>query len=456
MFCLIFAMLIFNCSNLTNKRLPANKETDTEKDDTQKNEDKTETEDKSEDKTETEDKSENKTETEDNNADGQFYSVGDKKSLPDNDAFNFVKTMRIGWNLGNALDSYNNDVSSETAWGNPKITQKIFRGVKKAGFEVVRIPVTWLGHIGNAPDYKIEDDFLDRVFQIVGYAKQENLKVIINIHHDGADSKHWLDIKNAAKNSQTNDKIKNQLSKMWEQIAKKFPNSQDYLIFEVMNEIHDGGWGFGENKYDNGKQYSVLNEWNQICVDSIRKTGATNFISVPGYVTNPELTMKHLILPKDSLNKIFVTVHSYNPSYYAIEAKIPKWGSSVPVEELTYKNPYGDGNLVLDGEKYFTELFGKLYEKYIKNGIPVLLSECGATYQKRYENYRRYYVEVMVKTACINGIVPILWDNGLKNSGKECFGYFDRTSGEIYNHAEDVVSAAIKAATKEYNKIKMP
>lgn len=195
---------------------------------------------------------------------------------------------------------------------------------------------------------------------------------------------------------------------MWEQIAKKFPNSQDYLIFEVMNEIHDGGWGFGENKYDNGKQYSVLNEWNQICVDSIRKTGATNFISVPGYVTNPELTMKHLILPKDSLNKIFVTVHSYNPSYYAIEAKIPKWGSSVPVEELTYKNPYGDGNLVLDGEKYFTELFGKLYEKYIKNGIPVLLSECGATYQKRYENYRRYYVEVMVKTACINGIVPIL------------------------------------------------
>lgn len=174
MFCLIFAMLIFNCSNLTNKKLPANKETDTE----------------------------------DNNADGQFFSVGDKKLLPNNDAFNFVKTMRIGWNLGNALDSHNNDVSSETAWGNPKITQKIFRGVKMAGFEVVRIPVTWLGHIGNAPDYKIEDDFLNRVFQIVGYAKQENLKVIINIHHDGADSKHWLDIKNAAKNSQTNDKIK--------------------------------------------------------------------------------------------------------------------------------------------------------------------------------------------------------------------------------------------------------
>lgn len=91
-----------------------------------------------------------------------------------------------------------------------------------AGFEVVRIPVTWLGHIGNAPDYKIEDDFLNRVFQIVGYAKQENLKVIINIHHDGADSKHWLDIKNAAKNSQTNDKIKNHCQKCGNKLQKNF------------------------------------------------------------------------------------------------------------------------------------------------------------------------------------------------------------------------------------------
>lgn len=154
--------------------------------------------------------------------------------------FSFISDMQIGWNLGNALDANNNGVSSETAWGNPKINQNLLTKVKEAGFQVVRIPITWLGHIGEAPNYTIEESFLNRVYEVVEYAKKADLKVIINIHHDGADSKYWLNIKEAAKNSTTNTAIKNQLYSMWTQIAQKFPNSEDYLIFETMNEIHDG------------------------------------------------------------------------------------------------------------------------------------------------------------------------------------------------------------------------
>lgn len=370
--------------------------------------------------------------------------------------FDFISDMQIGWNLGNALDANNNGISSETAWGNPKITQTLLTKVKEAGFQVVRIPITWLGHIGNAPNYTIEESFLNRVSEVVGYAKNAGLKAIINIHHDGADSAHWLNIKDAATNSTTNTAVKNQLYSMWTQIAQKFPNSEDYLIFETMNEIHDGGWGWGTNRNDGGKQYNTLNEWNKICVNAIRNTGAKNFISIPGYVTDPTLTMEHLVLPNDELHKLFVTVHFYEPNAFTLEAIVPKWGKTVPESELKYNNPYGEGIVTLSGEDVIDSMYKKLYEKYIKNGIPVLVSECGATHQAGYENYRRYYTEYMVKSAHNNGLVPILWDNGASGSGRESSGLFNRGNGEIYSHAKTIVDAAIKAATTEYSEIELP
>lgn len=372
-----------------------------------------------------------------------FISVPERNSIPQNEAFNFVSDMQIGWNLGNALDAHDNGVSSETAWGNPIITPNLLTKIKEAGFEVVRIPVTWLGHIGTAPNYTIEESFFNRVSEVVGYAKNAGLKVIINIHHDGADSKYWLNIKDAAKVSSKNTEVKNQLAAMWKQIAQKFPNSEDYLIFEPMNEIHDGGWGWGENRTDNGTQYNTLNEWNQVCVDAIRSVNAKNFISIPGYVTNPDLTMENLVLPTDDLNKLFVTVHFYDPYDFSIAAKIKKWGTS-------------DGNIKSLDEIQIDTVFSNLYSKYVSEGIPVLISECGAVYQKGYEKYRRYYVEYMVKTAHINGLIPILWDNGASGSGKECFGLFNRASGEVYSHAQAVVDVAIKASKTEYSEIELP
>ena len=287
----------------------------------------------------------------------KVVTVEQRKSIPLNDSFTFISGMQIGWNLGNALDANNDGVSSETAWGNPKITQTLLTKVKEAGFQVVRIPITWLGHIGNAPKYTIEESFLNRVSEVVGYAKNAELKVIINIHHDGADSAHWLNIKDAATNSTINTAVKNQLYSMWTQIAQKFPNSEDYLIFETMNEIHDGGWGWGANRNDGGKQYNTLNEWNQNCVDAIRNTGAKNFISIPGYVTDPTLTMEHLVLPTDELNKLFVTVHFYEPNAFTLEAIVHKWGKTVPESELKYNNPYGEGTLTLSGEEAIDSMY---------------------------------------------------------------------------------------------------
>ena len=171
--------------------------------------------------------------------------------------------------------------------GNQPTTQALFDQLAASGITSVRIPVTWLGHVGEAPDYTIEADYLNRVAEVVGYAENAGLNAIINIHHDGADSQYWLDIKDAATDDAVNEAVKAQLKAMWTQIAERFRDKGNFLVFEAMNEIHDGAWGWGDNRTDGGKQYAVLNEWNQVFVDAVRATGGNNterYLGVPGYL----------------------------------------------------------------------------------------------------------------------------------------------------------------------------
>ena len=125
-----------------------------------------------------------------------------------NNAREVALSMGVGWNLGNQMDAFSNGVASETCWGNPIATQQLFDTLKSKGFSTVRIPVTWMGHIGEAPAYPIDAEWLSRVKEIVEMAENAGLNAIINMHHDGADSKHWLNIKEAASNANKNGEIK--------------------------------------------------------------------------------------------------------------------------------------------------------------------------------------------------------------------------------------------------------
>ena len=220
--------------------------------------------------------------------------------------------LGLGWNPGNQMDSYKNGVADELSDGNPPITQELFDKVKAAGFKTIRLPVTWIGHIGPAPDYKI-DDRLERVAEIVGYAEKAGLNIIVNIHHDGSGGYgFWLDFKPAVANVAKNLEVEDQFRKVWTQIAERFVDTGHFLIFEAFNEIHDGDWGWGANLTDNGRQYELLNEWLQIFVDAVRSTGgqnATRYLGIPGYAGGWEW-LEHLKLPKDSaVGRLLVSAH---------------------------------------------------------------------------------------------------------------------------------------------------
>lgn len=356
-----------------------------------------------------------------------------------------IKKLGLGWNLGNQLDAHSNGISNETIWGNDKTTQEAFHKIAEAGIHSVRIPVTWLGHIGEAPNYTIEENWLNRVAEVVGYAENAGLNAIVNIHHDGADSHYWLDIKGASTDETINTQVKNQLSAIWTQIAEKFKNKGDFLIFESMNEIHDGEWGWGDNRTDGGAQYATLNEWNQVFVDAVRATGGNNinrYLGVPGYCTNPGLTIEHFVLPDDVVeDKLLVAVHYYDPYEYTLNDKYSEWGHTA---DPSKKDSYGD-------EADLREVFNSLKTKFTDNGIPVYLGEVGNVHRstERAEAFRKYYLEYMCKAAKTYGMAPFFWDNGATCSGKECSGIINHSTGEYINNGKEIVDVMVKAITTE-------
>ena len=357
------------------------------------------------------------------------------------DPIDIIAAMGMGWNLGNNLDAHVNGTSNETSWGNKACTQETMNAVRNAGFRTVRIPVTWLGHVsGSSDNYKIDDVWLDRVAEVVSYAEKAGLYAIINIHHDGADSKYWLDIKNAATTSDTNGKVKDQLTSMWTQIANKFADKGDFLIFETLNEIHDGEWGWGANRSDNGAQYATLNEWNQVAVDAIRATdgnNATRYIGVPGYVCNPDLTLEQLVIPNDPAGRILVAVHDYDPNEYTLEAKYNAWGHLATSSD----------NAPKENESQITNTFKKLKEKYVDAGIGVYIGEIGCVHRSstRAEAFRKYYLEYVCKAAKTYGLAPIYWDNGSAGAGKECSGLLNHGTGEYLNNGKEIVDVMVNA-----------
>lgn len=348
--------------------------------------------------------------------------------------------LGLGWNIGNQLDAYVNGVANETCWGNGKATQQTFDRLKQMGFESVRIPVTWLGHVGSAPEYKIDEVWLGRVAELVEYAERAGLKAVINIHHDGVNSNHWLDVKGASRDESVNTRVKAQLRSMWTQIAEKFKRKGEFLVFESMNEIQDGKWGWGDNLTDGGRQYAVLNEWNQVFVDAVRAVGGKNkrrYLGVPGYCNNIDLTLKHFRMPTDKVkNRLLLSVHYYDPYLFTLENRMDEWG---------YETEKNMGRRT--DEQHVDSMFHLLKTNYVDKGVPVYIGEFGCTRRKNDsdERFRKYYLGYVCRKASENGLSMMYWDNGSRGRGRECSGIIDHATGGYISNGEEIVRVMTEA-----------
>ena len=366
-------------------------------------------------------------------------SSSDTYKIPTTDAMNFASKLMPGWNLGNQLEAVSGSTPSETAWGNPVITEKLIKAVKAAGFKSIRIPVSYLSKIGSAPNYTIDSAWLDRVQEVVDMCIDNGLYAIINVHGDGyySISGGWL---LCAESDQK--EIKAKYEKVWSQIAARFKNYDEHLIFESMNEVFDGNYNGPTAEY-----YANINAYNQIFVDTVRKSGGQNanrYLLVPGWNTDINSTVEgtDFKLPTDSKNRIMVSVHYYDPYEFCLKESakgIFRWGSGVSSQAVKWGK-----------EDYVDEQFDKLYNSFISKGVPVIIGEYGAidkSYNdERSTTYRAYYYEYVNYAASKRGIVTVLWDNGY--NGKNGFGVFDRSTAK--QTQPELIKAILKGIKANY------
>ena len=365
------------------------------------------------------------------------------------DQTQITEAMGLGWNLGNQLEASSGGLPSETCWGNPEITKELIDTIKAQGFKTVRIPVSYLDMIGDGPDYKIDTDWLDRVQEVVDYVVDNDMFAIVNMHGDGyyTVDHSWL---LCAEDDDKQTEIKDKYGKVWTQIADRFKDYDQHLIFESMNEEFNNDYGKPDaNAYEN------INAYNQIFVDSVRATDSNNekrWLLLPGWNTNIEYTAGdeyNFKIPTDNGCKadgkrIMISVHYYDPFNFTIdENKTAKtqWG------KYAVKNYDNWGQ-----EDYVDSQMALLNEKFVSQGYPVVIGEFGAQDKTEkfadYNEFRRYWAEYLIKAAKKNGVVCVYWDNGY--NGNKGFGIIDRNSLEITQ--PDLIAGMMRAinSTDDY------
>lgn len=356
----------------------------------------------------------------------------DTTSFEDLNQSQIVEAMGPGWNLGNQLESVTDNVPEETNWGNPVITEKLIQSVKAAGFKSIRIPVSYFAKIDDDKDYTIDSKWLDRVQEVVDYCIKNDLYAVINIHGDGYNTIDggWL-----LCNGKNQTEIKKKYKKVWKQIAERFKNYDEHLLFESMNEEFDGSYSEPNKEY-----YQNINDYNQIFVDTVRKTGDNNtkrWLIIPGWNTNIDYTAGDygFKLPTDqyrdkSIDKeeqrIMISVHYYSPWDFCggENCVITQWGNEADDPSKT--------STTCD-ETYMKNQLNLMKTTFADKGYPVFIGEYGSidktSYDSENEYYRAYFSRKLCQLSRKNGCIPMYWDNGY--NGVHGFGLFDRTTCEI-------------------------
>lgn len=332
-------------------------------------------------------------------------------------ALELTEIMGNGINLGNTMEAYGRSslgtdadpASYETFWGQSVTTQEMLDGMKAAGFDTLRLPVAWTNMMAfETGDYTINSAYLDRVEEIVGYARNAGMYVIINDHWDGS----WWGMFGSA-TKETRDQAMELYISMWTQIAERFRDYSDHVIFESGNEelgfrLNDTDIAKDSGSLSDDECYTVTNEINQTFVDTVRATGGNNanrFLLIAGFGTDITNTCNSKYkMPTDTAkDKLLVSVHYYDPSGYCINTSLATWGT---------KQDYQAMNEMLEKMTKFTE-----------QGYGVIIGEYGVLMETgELKENAADYTQNFLNNCDLYGYCPVLWD---------CSNLYDRQSCSI-------------------------
>ncbi|MBQ7678332.1 MAG: cellulase family glycosylhydrolase [Butyrivibrio sp.] len=339
------------------------------------------------------------------------------RNLPATEGLQFVRDLRIGWNLGNTLDAHGDwykgdELGTETIWQPDLTTRALFHEMKEAGFSTIRVPVTWHGHFTDE-DYTISEAWMNRVDEVVHYGLDEGLYVIINIHHDNDPESGCL-YPDEAHRAQSIHYVE----RIWTQVAERFADCDEHLIFEAMNEPRLVGtsveWNLDTKQASCREAVDVINALNQRFVDVVRASGgnnATRWLTCPGYAASVNgVICDEFKLPDDPAGRVILEVHAYTPYAFALDQ------NGTDHIDIRSKEDMADLTWTLD----------TLYNRFTSKGIPVLIDEFGALIKGDNLQDRVDFTAYYIARARARGISCCWWDNNAFDGDGEKFGLIHR------------------------------
>ncbi len=357
-------------------------------------------------------------------------------------ALELVRLMGNGINLGNTMEAYGHQsigpkaaVSTyETLWGQPITTKEMIYGMKTAGFDTLRIPVAWTNAMDfESGDYTIGSAYLDRVEEIVNYALDSDMYVIVNDHWDGG----WWGMFGSA-TEDTRKAAFDLYIAMWTQIGERFKDYSDHLIFESANEelgnrLNDVTVALDSGTLSENECYELTNKINQTFVDTIRSTGGKNtqrFLLIAGYNTDIDMTCDDRFkMPSDAAtDKLLLSVHYYTPWSYCGTDSIARWGT-----ERHYK----------EQNDYLAKL-----KKFTDKGYGIVIGEWGVLLNAKGEvkNNTVDFFNNFLNNCDLYNICPVLWEtNSLYK--KDQLKIFDPDIAALFQNR----SFAAQSALSEYD-----
>lgn len=348
-------------------------------------------------------------------------------------AWEITENMQLGWNLGNSFDAYvstkadgvldHSGLEAETCWGNPKTTQELIDAVKAKGFNTIRVPVTWFQHVDKENGFKIDEEWLARVKEVVDMCYNSGLYVILNMHHEEG----W---QNSPTLGEDYDRLKPFVGGVWTQLAETFADYDQRLIFESMNEPRATGtshewWGPTQAECD------TINKLNADVVDIIRNSDSpyaeTRLIMLPSYCASSDTTMMSKNVIPEGDDYLAASVHAYSPYAFTMDPSVK--------DHSTFTSGYeNELRTILDGVR----------KTFLDKDIPVVIGEFSASNYDNTEarcNWATTYLEVTKAY----GIPCVLWDNNVaSNNGGESHGYLNRSSLTWNEGSVDVVDTMLK------------
>ena len=349
----------------------------------------------------------------------------------------FLKSMGTGWNLGNSFDSAGDYTRgwqpNETGWGNPTPTKELIKAVHAAGFQTIRIPVSWHDHADVNNNYNIDPSWMKKVKDTVDYAYNEGMYVIINIHHDNMGvNDSFAEEGGFYPSSEKKDESIKYLTSIWKQISNEFKSYGERLIFETLNEPRLAGtneeWWFDGNNEKGLDAIKTINSFNQEIVNTIRETGGNNagrYIMVPGYAAGPDFYKYGFEFPTDPVKenneRLLLSTHGYTP----------------------YELCLGGDRTEFDAyaKNAIDNFFKMIDDRFVSKGISVVMGECGISDKgnaKARTEWASYYYS---KAKSLN-IPCVVWDNGGSSDPGENHSYINRNNYSV--ESKQVVDVIMK------------